>query len=81
MNARELFNKAKELMAPEEIDSQHELGSDLYLKVTPTSKVLIEQYEFKGNVTTFKDNIDHELWYDIPFANMAWWDEKFTSQQ
>lgn len=31
--------------------------------------------------TNFKDNIDHELWYDIPFANMAWWDEKFTSQQ
>lgn len=39
MNARELFNKAKELMTPEEIDSQHELGSDLYLKVTPTSQV------------------------------------------
>lgn len=77
MNARELFNKAKEL-TPEEIDSQHELGSDLYLKVTPISKALIEQYE--GNVTTFIDNIDHELWYDIPFANMTWWDEKFTSQ-
>lgn len=80
MNARELFNKAKELMAPKEIDSQHELGSDLYLKVTPTSKALIEQYEFKGNVTTFIDSIDHELWYNIPFANMTWWDEKFISQ-
>lgn len=80
MNTRELFNKAKELMAPEEIGSQHELGSDLYLKVTPTSKALIEQYEFKGNVTTFIDNIDHKLWYKIPFANMDWWDEKFTSQ-
>ena len=76
MNAKTLLHKAREQMKPEEIDSQHELGSDLYLKVTPISIVLIEQYDFKENVTKFRDNINHELWYEIPFGNTDWWESK-----
>lgn len=42
--------------------------SDLYLRVTPTTKEIVSRYEFKNLVTTFIDNIDKVLWYEIPFA-------------
>lgn len=70
LGCRELCEAAIEQMKPEEID-HHGNGNgldDLYLKVTPVSKQLIEQYEFKNNVSTFVDAIDHVLWYDVPFA-------------
>ena len=76
MNAKTLLHKAREQMKPEEIDSQHEIGSDLYLKVTPVSTALIKQYDFRKNVTTFVDAINHELWYEIPFANTDWWETR-----
>lgn len=76
MNAKTLLHKAREQMKPAEIDTQHELGSDLYLKVTPISTTLIQKYDFKEMVTTFIDNIEHTLWYDIPFANSDWWESK-----
>lgn len=75
-NAKTLLHKAREQMKPEEIDSQHELGSDLHLKVTPISRALIQRYDFKKQVTTFIDDIEHTLWYDIPFANTDWWEGK-----
>ena len=43
-------------------------NSDLYLRVTPASKALVDKYEYKNLVSTFIDNIDHVLWYEIPFA-------------
>jgi len=42
--------------------------SDLYVKKNSISTKFVNEYEFKMNVTTFIDAIDHELWYDIPFA-------------
>ncbi len=42
--------------------------SDLYIPVNDVSKAIIDNYKNKSNVTTFTDNIDGELWYDIPFA-------------
>ena len=62
LNIHEL---AVEQMKPEEIDHH---CSDLYLKVTPVSKKLVDEYDFKQNVQIFKDQIDHVPWYDIPFA-------------
>lgn len=73
MNAKTLLHTARQQMKPEEIDS-HE--SDLYLKVTPISRKLIRQYDFHGQVKQFRSAIDHTLWYDIPFANSEWWEEK-----
>lgn len=65
LNAQELYNALKEQMPPEYIDHHY---SDLYVKATPTSTALIEQYEDKFLVSKFIDNIEHKLWYDIPFA-------------
>lgn len=73
MNAKTLLHTARQQMKPEEIDS-HE--SDLYLKVTPISRKLIQQYDFHGQVEQFRSAIDNTLWYDIPFANSEWFEEK-----
>lgn len=70
LTGKQLCDTARAKMPPEEI-SHHGCGNgmdDLYLKVTPVSKELVDQYEFKCNVTTFTDQITHALWYDIPFA-------------
>lgn len=42
--------------------------SDLYLKVTPETTALVNKYRYKNQVTKFIDNIDHEPWYEVPFA-------------
>lgn len=76
MNAKTLLHKAREQMKPEEIATYESSGSDLFLKVTPVSTELIEQYDFKENVTKFIDNIDHEPWYEIPFGNTDWWETR-----
>ena len=73
MNAKTLLHLARQQMKPEEIATYE---SDLFLKVTPTSTALIEQYDFKQNVKKFIDNIDHEPWYEIPFANTDWWEKR-----
>lgn len=33
-------------------------------------------YEFKNNVTTFKDNTTGAIWYDVPFAYDPYWNKK-----
>jgi hypothetical protein len=50
MNAKTLLHLARQQMKPEEIATYESLGSDLFLKVTPISEALIEQYDFKQNV-------------------------------
>lgn len=43
-------------------------ASDLYLRVTPDSQRLVNRFKYRHMVTTFVDNIDHVLWYDLPFC-------------
>lgn len=62
-----IYFEALKSMPLKDIDHCN-FGSDLYLRVTPKSKALINQYEYKNLVHQFVDNIDHELWYDVPFA-------------
>ena len=63
---KNIYELAKQKMNSEDID-HHE--SDLYLKVNEVSKRLVNEYDFKNNVTTFISNIEpHVPWYDIPFA-------------
>ena len=56
---------AAQRMAPEDIDHH---GIDLYLRVNDISRELMNEYKYKRLVETFIDNIDHVLWYDVPFA-------------
>lgn len=43
-------------------------GSDLYIRVTPESKAFLSRFQYRRLVTTFVDNIDNDLWYDLPFC-------------
>lgn len=42
--------------------------SDLYIPVNDKTAILIREYEFTKNVTTFQCRISGDIWYDIPFA-------------
>ena len=43
--------------------------SDLYVLKNEISTYFVKNiYEFPENVTTFKDNIDGNIWYEIPFG-------------
>ena len=66
-----IYEEAVRSMNPEDIANWQ---TDLYLKVTPESRRLVEKYDYKNLVETFVDNIDHELWYDIPFAYTPEWE-------
>ena len=49
--------------------------SDLYAKVTPESKAIVDKYEYKNNVRQFNSQIDGQQWYDIPFAYDPFWEK------
>lgn len=65
-----IYDEAKKLGV--EIDHHQ---SDLYIPVTPETKELVRQYKSRANVTTFKNQLDHKPWYDIPFAYSPFWDK------
>ena len=60
-----IYQKALTLMDSKDIDNH---CSDLYLRKNKISTNLVNEYEFKQNVTTFRDQIDNDTWYEIPFA-------------
>jgi len=49
--------------------------SDLYAKVTPMSTLILQDYEFRHNVKSFRNNVDGKIWYDVPFAYDPFWDK------
>lgn len=67
---KNIYKQAIKKMREKDIDHYN---SDLYLRVNSISKKLIQEYNFKENVETFVDEIDHELWYDIPFAYLPFY--------
>lgn len=42
--------------------------STLYVRVTSISQEFVREWEYRGQITTFKDNIEGVLYYDIPFG-------------
>lgn len=66
-----IFERAAKTLPAEFID-HHE--TDLYIKVTPESKALVREYDYRSNVETFRDQITGTLWFDIPFAYTPGWD-------
>lgn len=61
----DIYKRALETMPSNDISHW---CSDLYLRKTEQSSKLVAEYDFKQNVTTFIDAIDHAPWYEIPFA-------------
>lgn len=62
----EIYDIAISKLPSEDIDHHN---SDLYIKVTPESKKLVETLEYKdsGMLTTFKDD-EGTVWYELPFC-------------
>jgi len=50
--------------------------SDLYVPINAQTKTLMNDYEYAMLVTTFKDQVTGNLWYDIPCAYTPWWEER-----
>lgn len=53
---------------PKEDISWDEYSSDLYVRVTEESKKIIAELQPKSLLSTFTHNIEHDLWYDLPFC-------------
>lgn len=76
-----LYEKAVVALPAEHIDHH---ASDLYLKVTPESKALLQEWirengfenAAKGRFlfNTFRSHLDGALWYDIAFQYTPYWD-------
>ena len=67
----EAIDYARELMKPEDID-HHGLGTgmdDLYLRINRESRWIVHHLEYTSLVSTFKDNIEGDWWYDLPFLH------------
>lgn len=62
---------AKELPA-EDIDHHN---SDLYVRKTPKSTEIINKLTNKSLLSTFKDNIDGDIWYELPFCYTPYFGE------
>ena len=45
-----------------------EYSSDLYIRVTEESKRIIGELKPNALLETFIHNIEHDLWYDLPFC-------------
>lgn len=50
--------------------------SDLYVKSTPEALAILGRYEFKGNTRFFTNTVDGQVWIDIPFAYLPYWEGK-----
>lgn len=63
----EIYEKAKSILPKEDIDHH---ATDLYLRVSPKSTELVNSMKYRNNgmISTFKDNIDGDLWYELPFC-------------
>lgn len=55
--------------------------SDLYAKVCPESRAIVARYEHRRIVRLFRSAIDGDLWYDIPFAYLPWWEARVHRHQ
>lgn len=78
MTTQHIYNDLKAAGIP--LDN-HE--SDLYAKVTPESREIVNayyhRYYHRGDVRTvgtFKSEIDGDLWYELPFCYLPWWEAR-----
>lgn len=49
-------------------------ASDLYIPVTEETRALLKTHG--KTATTFTNQVEGGLWYDVPFAFEPWWEAK-----
>lgn len=60
-----IYTAAVEALPACDIDHH---ASDLYIRGYSDSQALLNRFQYRHMVKTFVDNIDHVLWYDLPFC-------------
>lgn len=60
-----IYAAALEALPAKDIDHH---ASDLYLRITPESKALIARLDNKILLSRFRDQIDGDMWYELPFC-------------
>lgn len=75
MTMYELQRRVAKEMKLRDIDTDY-TSSSLYLRKNETSTAIVSEYDYKSMVTQFVDAIDHEVWYEIPFAKFPYMDMK-----
>lgn len=55
---------------PAEDVAQDYTSSSIYLRVTPQTSDLVRNYRYRSGVSTFVDQIENEIWYEIPFMKL-----------
>lgn len=72
MTSQELYEQVIALNIP-----HAHYASDLYIKITVDSMNLISKYKHISNVSSFRNQLDKTLWYDVPFAYQPYyWDRR-----
>lgn len=56
-------------------------ASDLYVRKTPESTKIINRLSKKSLLSTFKSNIDGDIWYDLPFCYTPYFNESLKSKK
>ena len=49
--------------------------SDLYLKDSPQTRILIMKHMKKSGSSIFRSNVDGLIWWDCPFAYDPFWED------
>lgn len=70
-SAMHIYDQLKQAGVP--LDN-HE--TDLYAKVTPESRAIVDAWEHRSIARTFVSQIDGALWFDLPFAYLPAWERK-----
>lgn len=65
IKASEIHAELSKVLLPDQMS--HWYG-DLYAKITPESKAIIGQYEYRHMVSVFTDQVTGSPWYEIPFC-------------
>lgn len=73
-----IYELAVELMNPDEIGHYE---CDLYLKVTPISRKILEGYAYMSDVMVFYDAKTNEPWFDIPVAYAPFWEPLWKNRE
>ena len=66
----EIYAAAVAELPAEDIDHHN---SDLYLRITPAAKALVDRLENRALLSVFRDP-DGVAWYELPFCFSPYWE-------
>ena len=66
----EIYAAAVEVLPAADIDHHN---SDLYLRITPAAKALVDRLENRALLSVFRDP-DGVAWYELPFCFSPYWE-------